>query len=80
MSLIDIFPTLCSLCGVPPGDGLRPPLGGQDLSPLLSGSGDFGGRDYVYAELHQGGHQAQALRTASYKAIRHRACPGSLIH
>jgi arylsulfatase A-like enzyme len=70
VSLIDIFPTLCSLCGIPHGDGLRPSLGGQDLSPLLSGSGDFGSRDYVYAELHQGGHQAQALRTASYKAIR----------
>jgi hypothetical protein len=24
----------------------------------------------VYAELHQGGHQARALRTAAFKAIR----------
>jgi arylsulfatase A-like enzyme len=70
VSLIDIFPTLCSLCGIPPGEGPRPLLGGQDLSPLLSGAVDFKGRDYVYAELHQGGHQAQALRTFSYKAIR----------
>ncbi len=70
VSLIDIFPTLSSLCGIPSGDGLGQPLGGQDLSPLLSGSGDIGGRDHVYAELHQGGHQARALRTAAYKAIR----------
>jgi arylsulfatase A-like enzyme len=70
VSLIDIFPTLCSLCGVFPDLGAQLPAEGQDLTPFLSGSGKSVGRDYVYAELHQGGHQAQAMRTASYKAIR----------
>jgi len=70
VSLIDVFPTLCSLCNVPAADGPQLPFEGQDLTSLLSGSGNPGTRDYVYAELHQGGHQAQALRTVSHKAIR----------
>ncbi len=69
VSLIDIFPTLCSLCGVPPVQGTRK-AAGQDLSPLLRGREMKALRDHVYAELHQGGHEARALRTLSFKAIR----------
>jgi arylsulfatase A-like enzyme len=70
VSLIDVFPTLCSLSGFQPPAGSRRPIEGLDLTPLLSGSEPPVFRDYVYAELHQGGQEAQALRTGSLKAIR----------
>jgi arylsulfatase A-like enzyme len=68
VSLVDIFPTLCSLCNIPLPDGATH-MSGQDLTPWIIGTVQGPGRSYVYAELHQGGHQARALRTAEHKAI-----------
>ena len=68
VSLVDVFPTLCSLCGIPLPGGIAP-MSGQDLTPWIFGTARDPGRDYVYAELHQGGHQARTLRTAEFKAI-----------
>lgn len=68
VSLVDVFPTLCSLCGIGLPEGAAS-MSGQDLTPWVFGTAGKPGRDTVYAELHQGGHQARALRTAEYKAI-----------
>jgi arylsulfatase A-like enzyme len=70
VSLIDIYPTLCTLCGLEEADRAGPAAAGRDLTPLFSGEPWENPRDYVYAEIHQGGHWARALRTESRKAIQ----------
>ncbi len=47
VSLLDLFPTLCSYAGIPAPSGLR----GTDLCPALYG-GEIPARDYIASEWH----------------------------
>jgi N-acetylglucosamine-6-sulfatase len=43
---VDVMPTLFSLCGLDAPEHML----GRDLTPLLTGSGDFTSRDAVFSE------------------------------
>ena len=59
---MDLFPTLCDLCGVPAPDGLE----GHSLLPLLEGP--EGGKDrYALAENFRGGFAGRMIRSGDWK-------------
>ncbi|MEL6615207.1 MAG: sulfatase-like hydrolase/transferase [Bacteroidota bacterium] len=63
VSLVDVFPTLVSLAGAPPLDG----LGGTDLSPLLADP-EAPATSLVLSQM---GDDHHALRTETYRYIRY---------
>lgn len=69
-SLLDLFPTLCGLAGLPIPEGLR----GMDLSHVISGD-DNVIREYVASEWHtEWGYTVspgRMIRTDRYKYIRY---------
>jgi choline-sulfatase len=63
VELIDLFPTVCHLLGVP-----RPPhLQGEDLVPLLEGKLGARGRDIVFSEYPE--NEEAMVRSDRYKLI-----------
>lgn len=70
VSLLDLFPTLCSQAGIQAPEGLR----GMDISSALSG-GELPGRDYVAGEWHtEWGYTVspgRMIRTERYKYTRY---------
>lgn len=49
VSMLDLFPTVCDVLGIDPGD-----VDGQSLMPLLTGSGSAGAhRDKVFSVFHE---------------------------
>lgn len=48
VSLLDLFPTICSYIDIEPPTGLR----GIDLMPLMTGKGKLARREYVVSEWH----------------------------
>ena len=59
---MDLFPTLCDLCGVPKPEGLE----GHSLLPLLEGRED--GRDrYALSENFRGGFAGRMIRAGDWK-------------
>jgi arylsulfatase A-like enzyme len=61
--LYDLYPTLASLCGVDPPQGLE----GRDLSPVLHGA-TSGVRDTLFTAYED---KMRAVRDARYKLIRY---------
>jgi choline-sulfatase len=59
---MDIFPTLCDLCGIPKPAGLE----GQSLLPLMSGKED-GSRRYALSENFRGRSASRMIRTDRWK-------------
>jgi choline-sulfatase len=59
---MDIFPTLCDLCGInPPGD-----LQGKSLLPLIKGTED-GSQRIALSENYRGGDPGKMVRTDKWK-------------
>jgi arylsulfatase A-like enzyme len=68
VSQIDLFPTLCELCGLP-----RPGwLDGVSLAPVLNGTA-AGVNNEIYSEVtyHAAYEPKRCIRTDRYKLIRH---------
>jgi arylsulfatase A-like enzyme/tetratricopeptide (TPR) repeat protein len=70
VSLVDVFPTVLALCGLPPRAGVH----GRSLVPLLFRPRPAG-EDYAYAEsmtphVQYGWSPLYALRSARYKLIK----------
>ena len=65
VSLVDIYPTLIHLCGLPPPEHS---LDGLDLTPILSGASKSRGQP-VLSTYGRGNH---SLRNDSYRYIRYR--------
>jgi arylsulfatase A-like enzyme len=62
VSTIDILPTLSSLLGFHPVEGLA----GQDLTPILKGKTDAAAKRYIYSHLHlKAGTPQASLQKAS---------------
>jgi choline-sulfatase len=59
---IDLFPTLCELCGLPP----PPTLEGRSLVPLMSGA-DMGLDRVAFSENKRRGIAARMIRTRQFK-------------
>ncbi|MFB3829571.1 MAG: sulfatase [Bryobacteraceae bacterium] len=59
---MDIFPTLCELCGVSAPGGLE----GRSLLPLIRGVED-GSRRYALAESFRGGFASRMIRSGEWK-------------
>jgi choline-sulfatase len=63
VELVDVFPTILDLCGLP-----QPPdLHGQSLVPLLEGRGHAFGRDVVFSEYLE--NEEAMVRSSRYKLI-----------
>ena len=59
---MDIFPTLCDLCGLPQPPGLE----GTSLAPVMKGADD--GKDrYALSENYRGGAAGRMIRSAKWK-------------
>jgi arylsulfatase A-like enzyme len=67
VSQVDIYPTVLQACGIPIPDGTA----GMSFLPLLTGSGDYRGRDAVFLEktYHDNYDPMRALRTDRYKYV-----------
>ncbi len=59
---MDLFPTLCDLCGVPKPAGLE----GRSLLPLLDGRED-GKQRYALSETFRGGYAGRMIRSGDWK-------------
>lgn len=59
---MDIFPTLCDLCGFPKPASLE----GRSLLPLMTGAEDGGGR-HALAESFRGGFASRMIRSGQWK-------------
>lgn len=59
---MDLFPTLCELCGVPAPEGLE----GTSLLPLLEGQDD-GKNRYALSENFRGGFAGRMIRAGDWK-------------
>jgi len=69
VELVDIFPTLCSLCGI--SDDLKLPykIEGIDLASIILSKPHKHNRKYIFSEVNYGGHSAKCLRTKDFKAV-----------
>lgn len=67
---VDIFPTLCSLCGFSPYLKLSYNIEGMDLSPTFAPTKKKYVRRFVFSEVYHGGNSAKCLRSHEYKAIK----------
>jgi|Deesub1362B_J571_1020462.scaffolds.fasta_scaffold00064_4 arylsulfatase A-like enzyme len=67
VSLVDVFPTILSLCGI----NLKIPykIEGLDLTPLFYAKNPKPIRNFIFSELTQGENSAWCLRTDRYKVI-----------
>ena len=63
VGLVDIFPTLNALCGLPP----LPALDGQDLTPLLSQPT----ANWSYPAITTHGYNNHAIRSTNWRYIRY---------
>ncbi|MFO0889313.1 MAG: sulfatase-like hydrolase/transferase [Isosphaeraceae bacterium] len=61
--LVDLFPTVCGLLGVPS----PPALHGLDLTPLIEGRPDARGRDAVFSEYPEA--EEAMIRSSRYKLV-----------
>jgi choline-sulfatase len=59
---LDIFPTLCDLCGLAKPAGLE----GRSLVPLMRGTETGNGR-YALSENYRGGYAGRMIRTPHWK-------------
>ncbi len=59
---MDIFPTLCELCGLPKPEGLE----GRSLLPLMTGAED-GSRRYALSENYRNRSASRMIRTPQWK-------------
>lgn len=68
VSQIDIFPTLCDLCGIEKPDWLE----GESMVNILSGDENVHGRSEVFSEVtyHASYEPMRCVRTERYKLIR----------
>ncbi|WP_302848731.1 choline-sulfatase [Sulfitobacter sp. THAF37] len=75
-NLVDIFPTLCDLAGIPPNE-ISTPLDGHSLVPALDGAGE---RNPVFIEHIDGGTAAPrvCVRDGVKKLVLSRAYPAQL--
>lgn len=67
---VDIFPTLCRLCGISPFLKLSYDIEGMDLSPTFISTEKKYVRRFVFSEVYHGGNSAKCLRSQEYKAIK----------
>ena len=65
VGLIDIFPTLCVLAGVPQPGGLE----GRPLTSIMEGAGDPDEDPAVFAEFYSKGTPERMVRTKAWKYI-----------
>jgi len=72
--LLDLYPTLCDLTGVPRPEGPHT-LAGQSLTPLLHGDMTTS-RSFVFSQIEH----AYMVRTTDWKLVVHTADPSELYH
>ena len=67
VELIDIYPTLCELAGLPAGK-MPQPIDGNSLVPILEGKADTVS-DHVYHCFPKSGKLGRAIRTKRYRMV-----------
>ena len=72
VSQVDIFPTICRLCGIEPPEWLQ----GRSIMPLITGEKEEI-NDHIFSEInfHGGYDPTRAVRTKRFKYIRHFETP-----
>ena len=79
---VDLFPTLCDLCGLPQPDYLE----GSSLVPLFSDprrswkEAVFSWRRPMYHDLHKDYHEARGMRTERYRFTSYEDEEGNVLH
>ena len=68
--LVDVFPTLLSLCGIYGNLNLPYKIEGIDLSPALLSTNLKYTKEFIFSEVSHGGHSAKCIRTKNFKAIK----------
>ncbi|MBD3413431.1 MAG: sulfatase-like hydrolase/transferase [Candidatus Aminicenantes bacterium] len=67
---VDVFPTLCRVCGISQYLKLPYEIEGMDFSPLFTSSSQRFSREFVFSEVFHAGNSAKSLRTEKFKAIK----------
>lgn len=70
--LVDVYPTLADLCGIP----LAHPLDGKPLAPVLR-NGSASHKTEAHTQLNAGQTEGRAVRTERYRYIRWRSQQGA---
>lgn len=69
VSLVDVFPTILTLCGVEEDFELPYAIDGVDLSPFILDIGHKPKLEFIFSEFYKGKNFARCIRTENFKAI-----------